>query len=121
MTRLLARLTCLALLAPFAAGITPAAAQDTNQVNEGVRVGVEYQPGLQPGLVVLPGAGLDSVRAIVGRDLDYTDRFRVIILRDVAVTSESRGGSDGRDRTVAAARPRSRCRLMRNRPRPGTL
>jgi TolB protein len=95
MTRLLARLTCLALLAPIAVRVAPAAAQDTNQVNEGVRVGVEYQPGVQPGLVVLPGAGLDSVRAIVGRDLDYTDRFRVIILRDVASTSEGRGGAEG--------------------------
>jgi len=95
MTRSLARLTCIALLAPFAAGIRPAAAQDTNQVNEGVRVGVEYQPGVQPGLIVLPGTGLDSLRAIVGRDLDYTDRFRVIILRDVASASEGRGGSEG--------------------------
>jgi TolB protein len=95
MTRLLARLTCLALLAPLAAGVTSAAAQDTSQVKEGIRVGLDYNPGVQPGLVVLPGAGLDSVRAIVGRDLDYTDRFRVIILRDVASASEGRGGSEG--------------------------
>jgi TolB protein len=94
MTRLLARLTRLALLAPLAAGVTSAAAQDTSQVKEGIRVGLDYNPGVQPGLVVLPGAGLDSVRAIVGRDLDYTDRFRVIILRDVATTSEGRGGSE---------------------------
>ena len=63
MTRLPVRLTCLALLAPFAAGITSAAAQDTSQVKEGIRVGLDYNPGVQPGLVVLPGAGLDSVRA----------------------------------------------------------
>ena len=94
MTRLLARLTCLALLASLAAGVTSAAAQDTSQVKEGIRVGLDYNPGVQPGLVVLPGAGLDSVRAIVGRDLDYTDRFRVIVLRDVATTSEGRGGSE---------------------------
>jgi TolB protein len=94
MTRSLARLTCLALLAPLAAGITPAAAQDTTRVNEGVRIGVEYQPGTQPGLVMLPGAGLDSVRAIVGRDLDFTDRFRVIVLADVPSTSAGRGGSE---------------------------
>ena len=60
MTRLLARLTCLALLAPLAAGVTSAAAQDTSQVKEGIRVGLDYQPGIRPGLVVLPGAGLDS-------------------------------------------------------------
>ncbi len=94
MTESLARLTCLALLAPLAAGITPAAAQDTTRVSEGVRVGVEYQPGVQPGLVMLPGAGLDSVRAIVGRDLDFTDRFRVIVFRDVVSTSAGRGGAE---------------------------
>jgi TolB protein len=54
------------------------AAQDTTRVDEGVRVGVDYRPGVRPGLVVLPGAGLDSVRAIVQRDLDYSDRFEMI-------------------------------------------
>jgi len=64
MTRSLARLPCLALLAPLAAGITSAAAQDTTRVNEGVRIGVEYQPGLRPGLVVLPGPGLPRLAFI---------------------------------------------------------
>ena len=50
-------------------------AQDSARVEQGVRVGVDYRPGDRPGLVVLPGQGLDSVRAIVARDLDYTDRF----------------------------------------------
>ncbi len=63
------------LLLSFVA--VPLAAQDTTQVREGVRVGVEYS-GVRPGLVVLPGAGLDSVRAIVRRDLDYTDRFEMV-------------------------------------------
>ncbi|MEP6688048.1 MAG: hypothetical protein ABJC36_06840 [Gemmatimonadales bacterium] len=94
MTRLLARLTLLALLAPLAAGVTRAAAQDTSQVKEGIRVGLDYNPGVQPGLVVLPGAGLDSVRAIVGRDLDFTDRFRVIVLADAPSTSAGGGGSE---------------------------
>jgi TolB protein len=62
----------------LAVSATPLAAQDTSQVREGVRVGVEYQPGMRPGLVVLPGEGLDSVRAIIRRDLDYTDRFEMI-------------------------------------------
>ena len=35
-------------------------------------------PKVRPGLVVLPAPGLDSVRAIVERDLDYSDRFEVI-------------------------------------------
>ena len=34
-----------------------AAAQDTTRVPEGVRVGINYTPGAQPGLVVIPGAG----------------------------------------------------------------
>jgi len=55
----------------------PLAAQDTTQVEQGVRIGVEYS-GVRPGLVVLPGAGLDSARALVRRDLDYTDRFEMI-------------------------------------------
>src|SRR5688572_27452231 len=67
------------LLAPlmmvFAA--VPLAAQDTTLVEQGVRIGVEYS-GVRPGLVVLPGSGLDSARAIIRRDLDYSDRFEMI-------------------------------------------
>jgi TolB protein len=52
----------------------PLPAQDT------VRVGINYQPGVRQGLIVLPAAGLDSVRTIIARDLDYSDRFEVINL-----------------------------------------
>jgi TolB protein len=94
MTRPLACLTAIALLAPLLS--TGAAAQDTTRVNEGVRIGVEYQPGVRPGLVVLPGPGLDSARAIVRRDLDYSDRFEMIVLADVPdVPSSGRGGAEG--------------------------
>jgi TolB protein len=58
-------------------------AQDTAAMDRGVRIGIVYRPGVRPGLVVLPAAGgaaLDSVRAILGRDLDYSDRFEVIAL-----------------------------------------
>lgn len=55
-------------------------AQDTLRPPEGVRVGIEYRPGVRPSVLVLPGRGLDSVRAIVARDLDYSDRFEVITL-----------------------------------------
>ncbi|HXG95739.1 MAG TPA: hypothetical protein VNJ06_01355 [Gemmatimonadales bacterium] len=62
----------------------PAAAQDTSAIDRGVRIGIIYRPGVRPGLVLLPraggGMGLDSVRAIVARDLDYSDRFEVITL-----------------------------------------
>jgi len=57
-------------------------AQDTATIDRGVRIGIIYRPGVRPGLVMLPrtGMGLDSVRAIMARDLDYSDRFEVITL-----------------------------------------
>jgi TolB protein len=70
-------------------------AQDTTRVDEGVRVGVDYRPGVRPGLVVLPGLSLDSVRAIVRRDLDYTDRFEMVTVADVSSASTpGRGAAD---------------------------
>ena len=60
----------------------PAAAQDTSAIDRGVRIGIIYRPGVRPGLVMLPrsGMGLDTVRAMIARDLDYSDRFEVITL-----------------------------------------
>jgi len=59
-------------------------AQDTSAIDRGVRIGIIYRPGVRPGLVMLPrtggGGGLDTVRAIVARDLDYSDRFEIITL-----------------------------------------
>ncbi|HEX6670527.1 MAG TPA: hypothetical protein VF061_13260 [Gemmatimonadales bacterium] len=79
------------LLAVLAAA--PAAAQDTTTIDQPIRIGVDYAVN-RPGLVVLPGAGLDSVRAIVRRDLDYTDRFEM--LGDFASTgSETAGDAAG--------------------------
>src|SRR2546423_3436948 len=77
----------------IAAAAMPLAAQDTSRVEQGVRVGVYYRPGVRPGLVVLPGPGLDSVRAIVARDLDYTDRFEMITVADPPTSSPQAGGS----------------------------
>ena len=55
----------------------PLAAQD------GVRTGISYgPPGVRPGIVVAAAAGLDSVRAIIERDLRFSDRFEVIVLPD---------------------------------------
>ncbi len=56
--------------------------QDTAAIDRGVRIGIIYRPGVRPGLVVLPvpQPALDSVRAILNRDLDYSDRFEVITL-----------------------------------------
>ena len=63
----------------------PLAAQDT------VRVGITYQPGVRPGLVVLPAAGLDSIHAIIARDLDYSDRFELIALQSASAESGDAG------------------------------
>jgi TolB protein len=55
-------------------------AQDSLRPPGGVRVGIEYRPGVRPSVIVLPGRGLDSIRAILARDLDFSDRFEVIPL-----------------------------------------
>ena len=103
MRRFLTIVAALAAAAPF---VLPrslqALAQDTSQVREGVRVGVEYQPGTRPGLVVLPGSGLDSARAIVRRDLDYTDRFEMVVVADAPSGGEGLGTSYGIYKTLGA-------------------
>lgn len=62
----------LALGALIPAGL---GAQDTTRA----RVDIRYtNPKVRPALVVLPAPALDSVRAIMERDLDHSDRFVVI-------------------------------------------
>ena len=57
-------------------------AQDSSAVDRGVRIGIMYRPGVRPGIVVLTGhaPALDSVRTILARDIDYSDRFELITL-----------------------------------------
>lgn len=62
----------------LAALAAPLAAQDTVGVRDGIRIGITYDPGERPALVLLPGLGIDSARAIMRRDLDYSDRFELI-------------------------------------------
>ena len=71
-----------ALLLAVGPSARPAVGQDTSTIDRGVRIGIIYRPGVRPGLVMLPrkGGGLDSVRAMIARDLDYSDRFEVITL-----------------------------------------
>jgi TolB protein len=82
------------LLAPLLLVVAlPAAAQDTTVTpDQGVTVRLTYEPGNRPGLVVLPGSDLDSARAMVRRDLDYTDRFEMI--GDFGPGDEAGAGSD---------------------------
>jgi TolB protein len=82
----------LFLLVPIWMAAGTLAAQDTTRVDEGVRVGVDYTPGTRPGLIVLPGSGLDSARAMIRRDLDYSDRFEMITVGD-QVASTATGTS----------------------------
>ncbi len=89
----------------------PLVAQDTSAIDRGVRIGIVYKPGVRPGLALVPGpAGpLDSVRAILLRDLDYSDRFELITLpgweapRPVAAVPPARGGSATRGGGAARA------------------
>ena len=76
------------------------AGQDTiPPVEQGVRIGITYTPGVRPGMLVLGGPRgqfTDSVRAILARDLDFSDRFEMITLPggDSLVLGVSLSGSD---------------------------
>lgn len=63
---------------------TPLHAQDTVPPAErGVRIGITYTPGARPGMLVLGGPRdgfQDSVRALLRRDLEFSDRFEMISL-----------------------------------------
>ena len=74
---------CCVALAGLVAVSRPLVAQDTAAIDRGVRIGITYQPGVRPGLVLLPppttlGPVRDSLRAILWRDLDYSDRYELI-------------------------------------------
>jgi TolB protein len=76
-------LRCVSLIAivcSFAAA-TSVRAQDTT-TTPGVRLGLNYAAGTKPGVIVLPvqDDDNDSLRIIVQRDLDYSDRMTVIDL-----------------------------------------
>jgi TolB protein len=72
------------LLALFVLSLVaqPLAGQDTvRTLDDPIRIGVRYDR-VRPSLVVLPGAGagagVDSARVMVRRDLDYSDRFEML-------------------------------------------
>jgi len=78
----------VAALAPFAT--RSASAQDSTF--KGITISGVYNPMRdKPGIAVLPVSGAfgDSIRAIIQRDLDHSDRFTVIPL-DVADTAAFR-------------------------------
>ena len=69
--------TLLALAMALLAVPLALRAQDTTHA---VRIGLTYQPGTKPGVIVLPvrGAWGDSLQGLIARDLDYGDRIEVI-------------------------------------------
>ena len=80
--RLHARCVCLSVICCTIGFASGAGAQDTAAV-PGVRLGLSYAVGTKPGVIVLPvqdELGDDSLRVIVQRDLDYSDRMNVIAL-----------------------------------------
>jgi TolB protein len=84
-----------ALVVMACAVSTAARAQDSTQ--RGVRIGLTYQAGTKPGVVVLPvrGAWGDSIQAILARDLDYGDRIDVIGLPGTPAQSALAGTAGG--------------------------
>jgi len=70
----------------------PLVAQDTTR---GVRIGLTYDPGSKPGIIVLPsrGVGADSIRTILQRDLDLGDRVNAIVLDAAALDEASRAAT----------------------------
>lgn len=58
--------------------LSPLRAQDR------IQLGISYRPGVRPGMLVVAGPGLDSVRKIVERDLQFSDRFEMAIVPDSA-------------------------------------
>ncbi|MFQ5702515.1 MAG: hypothetical protein ACE5HT_00670 [Gemmatimonadales bacterium] len=77
-------LRALPLFVLLTIAIDRVVAQDTiPPIEQGVRLGITYTPGMRPGLLVLGGPHRelqDSARAILRRDLDYSDRFEMIAL-----------------------------------------
>ncbi len=66
------------LVALVAGSILPARAQDI----ERIRLGINYTAGARPGILVMAGPGLDSVRRVIERDLGFSDRFEMAFLPD---------------------------------------
>ena len=72
--------------------VLPASLRAQDTTSRGVRIGLTYDPGSKPGVLVLPASGRngDSVATILRRDLDYSDRVTVIDGGSVGVTSATR-------------------------------
>ena len=85
-----------AMIAGAALGWPSLARTQDTTMRRGVTIGLSYDPASRPGIAVLPVAGSygDSVRTILQRDLDYSDRFTVIPL-DGSDPASFRGARPG--------------------------
>lgn len=77
---------CLLAGLLLSAAVAPAAAA---QEDEGVRVGIRYEPGYVPGMAVTDVSGRPSLSAVAARvdsilrrDLDFSDRFDMLNVPD---------------------------------------
>ena len=80
------KITAAAILSIAAAGAaTVASAQDPT--NPGVRLGINYPRGTTPKIIVMPVDSTpgDSVRTIIQRDLDYSDRVTPLVLDEMTL------------------------------------
>jgi TolB protein len=87
--RLAISVRALALIALLASVVDVRALRAQDTTKTGVRLGLSYEAGTKPGVIVLPVAedDDDSLRVIVQRDLDYSDRMNVIALDDETARS----------------------------------
>lgn len=88
------------VLAPLVLAASPAVAQQ--DTTRGVRIGLEYQTGTTPGVIVLPvrGDAGDSVRAMLERDLAYSGRVVVAPLSAAELSAPGLNGSGRLDYPV---------------------
>lgn len=81
-------LTVAAFVAIAAAAVsTRACGQDTVATRPGVRLGLSYPRGTTPKVLVMPvdTGSADSVRTIIQRDLDFSDRVVPLVLDDTTL------------------------------------
>src|SRR4051812_44069741 len=84
------------VFALLAASLVAATARAQDTTRPGVTIGLTYDPSSRPGIAVLPVTGPfgDSIRAILQRDIDYSDRFTIVAL-DAATPATFRGTTPG--------------------------
>jgi TolB protein len=81
-------LTVAAFVAVAAAAVsTRACGQEPTQPAPGVRLGLSYPRGTTPKVIVMPVDSTpgDSVRTMIQRDLDYSDRVAPLVLDDMTL------------------------------------